>query len=109
MNTKAYEIDFLSSEDEKVNILSHDSEGKNSDDVTVNMEICEKEKAERSSHFHEHIGENYGRGKRNKKPKSFNFTQIKDQEKLSSDEQRMAFQQAWRTYRVTGKTQQLQK
>ena len=87
-------------------IVNRDIEG---DDESEIEERRNKERERRGEYFKEHVGDNFGRGKRDKKPnQAYSFLQS-EFKCLSSEEKKSYFKHAWEEYKVTGATNMLEK
>ena len=100
-------------DEEKVEVIidekKTESNGDNDDDLSSVEERREVEKERRKEHFKENEGEEYGRGKRIKKPnQSYSNLQTKFKS-LSAEKNESYFEHAWNEYKVTGTTNMLEK
>ena len=84
-----------------------DEEEDSDDDEEVNQRR-EEEQRRRGEHFQTFEGEEYGRGKRERRTRSFSFFQTKF-ENLKEEEKDEFFHHAWNEYRATWKTNMLER
>ena len=102
-------VEHQNKEGIEVIIDEGERDGDIDDDISSVEERREAERERRKEHFKEHEGEEYGRGKRVKKPnQSYSFLQT-EFKSLSTEEKESYFEHAWNEYKVTGTTNMLEK